>query len=155
MLYILEKISLLNGKISLPNALKIVQKSIFEVFWCQNADFAMRFAETVWRDPGRDSRSDKSTAGIQSGILVRHYFFCDANLSTLLPPRFVGFNSKTQKTRMLFGRVAISQGGSGGENFVWNRKNIDIPKTCRQLFSIRTLIWEYQLVVGFYSFFAI
>ena len=55
--------------------LKIVRISNIEVFWCQIADFAMLFVETVRHDSGRDSQSDKSSATIRSGILVGEEHF--------------------------------------------------------------------------------
>ena len=55
--------------------LKIVRISIIEVFWCQIADFAMLFAETVRRDAVLDSQSDKSSDKILSSILAGHEKF--------------------------------------------------------------------------------
>lgn len=80
-------------------------------------------------------------------------FFCDGDLSTFLPESFVPLNSKHQKSLMLFGE-AMRQHSARYHPKSWrNLKYIDRMETSRRLFAIRSLIWEYQLDVRFYSIF--
>ena len=85
------------------------------------------------------------------GRVVR--FFCDGDLSTFLPEPFVPLKSKLQKTLMLFGGFMRQHSASYHPKSWRNLKYIDRMETSRQLFAIRSLIWEYQLDVRFYSIF--
>ena len=131
--------------------LKIFRESLFGSFRLQKTVSPMVFQPTVLHVGESIFIDSKSSGRMMTGTWTEDRPIRPP--TTPYPPRipFVDLNSENQKSPRLFGWFHLGTCLSDRAGSTKNRKAVIISKTSRMLFPRKSLVFELQVPVDFYS----